>query len=724
LIQEDGPGISVRFPVPVTRTGSFLPWQKRRALTHVARAKIIMSDPVDAPEALAGHIRNALLKGFAIPAVLLVFFLSAGAWLNHNLHADLAKIISSRGNLTEARRTELIKGYARIDFADLCGGKVTGLDRLRTNLEEGGVCRQFLWLRWGAGLSALLIGLLVVVAGAIHALNRRAQRSAADLIVCYRWAWRLSIAAALIQLLLLIPLLGYGSFELMVLATDHYLVKVIVIIILAGLVGLWKGGSILLRRVPLEFTVAMARPVTVAEAPELWAEVQAAAARLGTAPPDHILLGMEHNFYVTELAVNHRDGRASGRTLYLSHPLLQQLAPDEVLAIIGHELGHFRGEDTRLTREFYPMKLKAGATLHAMAEAVGVGWMSVNTLLYFQGSFGRTEQTMSRARELVADRVAAELTSAEVAARALLKIHVFSEAFGRKLESGTANPFATPLAAYVRSNLAEEREFWDRLFEQKAAHPLDSHPTLRVRLEALNHPAQPEAARATFAADTATAYAHWFAGREALFAGITGEALEVVSRMRTTTADYATEEGRQLLDRHYPEVRWSARAGGLWFKLVLCGLGIVTALVLLFLVPGWEYKAGMAVLALLCAAPIVPQWKRHREGEFVLKADSLSYTGWHRTLLFADLASFNVLNNSGSLTFMLHLKEKAPGIWKYSGLNWYRRRVISLPLGLITGKPQEIGLTLHQYLTRHALAMAAAENASQPGSTPPQSPGA
>ncbi len=654
--------------------------------------------------AFASNIRNALLKGFAIPAVLLVFFLSATAWLNHNLHHEVAKAISAKGDLTSAQQTDLINSYHRVNFADLCGGKLEGLDRLRANLERNGVCRRFLWLRWGAGLSVLLLVLLAGVAGTIHTLNRRAQRSAAALIVCYRRAWHLSIAAALVQLALLIPLLGYGSFELMVLATDHYVVKLIVIIVIAGLLGLCRGGAILLRRVPLEFTVAMARPVTAVEAPELWTEVRAAATRIGTAPPDHILLGMEHNFYVTELAVHHRDGRTSGRTLYLSHPLLQQLAPEEVIAIIGHELGHFHGEDTRLTREFFPMRLKAAATLHAMAEAVGVGWMSVNTLLYFQGSFGHTEQTMSRERELLADHVAATLTSPDVVARALLKIHVYSEAFGRKLESGTANPFATPLAAYVRSSLGEEKEFWNRLFEQKAAHPLDSHPTLRVRLEALNHPARPDSAMALFATDCATAYVRWFAGREALFEGITGEALEAVSRLHTTTADYGTDEGRVLLDRHFPEVRWGARSFGLWFKLVGCGLGVAIALVLLFLVPGWDYRLGMILLAALCAAPIVPQWRRHRHGEFVLKPDSLSYTGWHRPLLFADLASINILNNSGSLTIMFHLKEKAPEIWKYSALNWYRHRVFSLPLGLVMGKQQEIAETLHRYITRQAVA--------------------
>mgnify|MGYP003350095002 CR=1 FL=1 len=53
---------------------------------------------------------------------------------------------------------------------------------------------------------------------------------------------------------------------------------------------------------------ALAREVTAAEAPELWRTVRSAAERMQTAPPDHIVVGLQLNFYVTELAVKHGTG--------------------------------------------------------------------------------------------------------------------------------------------------------------------------------------------------------------------------------------------------------------------------------------------------------------------------------------------------------------------------------------------------------------------------------
>jgi Zn-dependent protease with chaperone function len=500
--------------------------------------------------------------------------------------------------------------------------------------------------------------------------------------------------------LLLIPLLAYGTFELTTLAFERFFPKLIILIVLGGLIALWRSISTLLKSVPMEFSAPMARAVTPAEAPRLWDEIRAAALRVGTAPPDHVMLGMENNFYVTELAVNYQGGRTAGRTLYLSLPLMQQLTAGEVLAIIGHELGHFRGDDTAITREFYPLRFKAGATLHAMAEAGWVGWASLHSLLFFHGSFARTEQTMSRERELVADKVAADLTSPAVMGSALTKIHVFAEAFLRTLRGGAANPFTVPLAGYVRDQLVHETDFWRELFEQKSPHPLDSHPALRVRLQALGQPVDPEFAKvvATTAGDSA--HAQWLAGRDELFTGIQAEALEAIGRVRATTADYATAEGKQLLDQHFPEIRWKTRPSALWLRLIGCGLGVAISLVVLFAIDGAELKLMMLGFALICGWPMVVQWRRHHRGEFVLRADGISYTGWKRMLPFAEVANVTGRSEYGSITLTFYLQALRPGIWRYSPFGWISTRTVSLALGLIPGKQEVTAETIVRYLSR------------------------
>jgi len=659
-----------------------------------------MASNPDPTQDFVAQVRNSLLKGFIIPVSVLIFYALAPVWLDHNLHESVAEDIAKATGLSAADKADRLASYARIDFGEVCGAAPAQLQRLRSNLEQAGICGQFLRLRWSFWLSVLLVAILCGVSLATYMLNRRVRSSRELLIPSYRMAWRLSIFAALFKVALLIPLLAYGTFELTTLAAEQYFPKLILVIVIGGVIALWRAIVILLKRVPLEFDVAMTRPVTADDAPRLWNDVKEAAIKLGTTPPDHILVGMDYNFYVTELAVKYRSGVTAGRTLYLSHPLMQQLAPDEVLAVIGHELGHFRGDDTRITREFYPMRFKANATLHAMAGSGWVGWTSVHALLFFHWSFSSTEQAVSRERELLADRAAADLTSAGVIGRALVKIQVFAEAFNRTVAGKAPNPFAVPLVPYIRDQLVPRAEFWTQLFEKKAAHPLDSHPSLRVRLEALGQPVDPESAVAIATGETDLAFNRWFAGRDDLFGGIVEEAMQQINRVRAMTADYATEGGKQLLEQHFPEIRWMTRSFSLWLKIVGCGFGTLIALILFAVVDGWEVKSGMMVFALICAIPAVLQWRRHRNGVFVLRVDSLSYSGWLRPLMFADVARISAMSSYGAITLTFHLKTAAPGIWKFSPFNKIRVRSVSLPLGNIAGKQNDTLQTIHRYLSR------------------------
>lgn len=331
-----------------------------------------------------------------------------------------------------------------------------------------------------------------------------------------------------------------------------------------------------------------------------------------------------------------------------------------------------------------------------------MGWPSVHALLFFHGTFARTEQALSREREFVADRAGAELTSPTVAARALTKIHVFAEAFMRTLKTKAANPFTVPLAGLVRAELVSNAEFWRNLFEQKSAHPLDSHPSLRLRLEALGQSVDPELAKSIATADTATAYSRWFEGQDGLFTGIQAEAMQAIEHMRTATADYETAEGKQLLDAKFPEVCWPGRSVALWIKSLFFALFVGIAITLFFVVYGWMFKTLMIALAVLFSLPIVILWRRHHGGEFVLRADSLNYTGWLRPLLFSEIANISAHSDKGSITVTFHLKEKTLGRWKYSLFNWIRSDTFSLEMGLMIGNQSENLALLESYIMRRA----------------------
>jgi Zn-dependent protease with chaperone function len=661
-----------------------------------------------APFSLSSRLRRSFLSGIAIPAGLLIFYAAAPAWLDYRLHEAVSAQIDGAAQMSGAEKQERHRRYTAIDFERVALGRAgPSAEALRSRFEKSGVTSHFERLVWGFRLTAALVILLIAVEASTLVLSRRARQSSTELISAYKTAWRLTITTALVKVFLLIPLLAYGIYEFTTLAADRIFVQLMFFIVLGGLIALWRSARILIRPVPLEFNERLARNVTPGDAPALWAAVRDAASKLQTAPPDHILLGMKDNFYVTELSVITDGGKVAGRTLYLSLPLIKRLTPDEVLAIIGHELGHFMGSDTQITREFYPLRYKANATIQTLARSGWVGWASVQSLIFFNWCFGSVEQETSRERELKADQVGARLTSPATQARALVRFHIFSEALRLSLigQGGARldNPYEASLAPIIRDRLLPREAFWTQLFESKASHPLDSHPPLNVRLESLGQHIGPEDAKAFAIDESDNAYSQWFGGQEALFAGLAKQADDAVGKARAkadaVNASYETAEGREILERLFPEQRWRIRRSSLWFTVGFLATAAAGFFVGAVLSPVAVPRVLFLGVSLLAAWWSVALWRQNRRGEFLLRADSLNYSGWRRPLKFADVQSIRAIRSYGNITVRFRLKARQPVIWK-SGINVYRRRMISLSLGMMKAKPKEVLETLHRYMTR------------------------
>jgi Zn-dependent protease with chaperone function len=224
--------------------------------------------------------------------------------------------------------------------------------------------------------------------------------------------------------------------------------------------------------------------------------VEEAAQRLGSLKPDHIVVGLDPNFFVTEADVASLSGSLKGRTLYCSLPLCRILSVEELTSVIGHELGHFKGQDTKFSRYFYPIyagTVSALATLHATQQGFSSIPMlpAIAVLSYFLESFSVAERRLSRERELEADRVGASLTSPRALASALVKLHAFI---------GLWEGWEGIIAALMRQGIALENisqgyadlvlqnarpEALQGIAEGRLAHPTDSHPPLAVRLQSL-----------------------------------------------------------------------------------------------------------------------------------------------------------------------------------------------------------------------------------------------
>lgn len=650
-------------------------------------------------DSLAANLRAMFLKGLTFPAAVLVFFLLAPAWLEHRLHEQVDRALLNN------RRSADRLAWSKLDFAEVCGSDKPEFAALRRQLADAGVCRDFHLLAWGRRLSLLLMAVWLGSSAATLWLNERAKRSRTALIISYRRAWRICITAAVVQLALLIPLLGYGVFELTTLAFDRFFPQVILAIVIGGLIAIWRSGQILLKTPPLEFVEPLARVVSDTDAPALWRAVREAAQRLGATPPDQIVIGMQMNFYVTELSVRVEHGVAHGRTLFLSYPLLKLLSPAEVLAIIGHELGHFLGEDTRLTREFYPLRFKVNGTLHALAHAGWAGWTSIHGIGFFNWAFGGTEQAMSRERELIADRIAADLTSSATMAQALVKFQVMCEAFALHLtaKGSIENPLTTSLMPVIREQLVPKQQFWRDLFEMKTPHPLDSHPDLRTRLESLREPMDEAKAIAIATTEGGSAYEVWFSGREAVFAEFTEKVHRAIGEVRRQqqiqAADYDTEAGRQELEHLFPERRFAMRKATSRFVV---GLGVVITATLTWITSFLDGDAGRLVPVLILGAGGCLTWwlwRWARDTEIILRADRIMSTGWNRPLPWADVAQLSAVNVNGGLRVIFHLKQKAPP-YARRALFRLQRQTVQLSLHSYAIKQQELLQLINRYYTR------------------------
>ena len=246
-------------------------------------------------------------------------------------------------------------------------------------------------------------------------------------------------------------------------------------------------------------------------------------------------------------------------------------------------------------------------------------------------------------------------------------------------------------------------EFWTKLFEQKAPHPLDSHPALIDRLASLGMAIGPDEAVALATTETETAYARWLDGHDHLFADIAreaaGEVAKVRSKVDVVKADYQTPEGRELLERHFPEKRWASRPTGLRIAFGALAVGMAVFVLLASVAEG----AGVKSFLILVAAGFVAVgwwvWRRHHGAELILRADSICYGGWTRPLPLASIESISALRQYGSLTLRFRLRQNERPPWKYALLP-FRQRMFSFDLRWVQGKHDEILQTIHRYLTR------------------------
>ena len=403
----------------------------------------------------------------------------------------------AEGGATAGSKMRVPYGFGRYPRQYLAGpmqDELRKLDGQETSL----VLRRALS---AAGLLGALgaFGLGLGILAKIRRDSAHARRSFAFLVEHFETSWRQVSRLQLMHIGLMIGTLVSAVLYEVAWShsnwTTHGYIAVGMTLPLWGAIGC---GTVLLYRAFRGMTPPDAvtldifgRTQSRAEAPGLWAWVDGIAGRLDAPAPDHIVVGLHDSFYVTSADVRlHPAERVlQGRTLYLPLPYVSALSQDETAAIIGHELGHFAHGDTEHGNALAMVHRKMHQKIETLIEhyAEYSSWLSeppIWTSIHVVESFEQAYLHWSRIQEFAADKAGARATSAESSARALMRVTALANAI-EAFQAGTGAAHSNHVQALLDHLARHDLALGAAVLEQAIAHPIDSHPPTRSRLDAL-----------------------------------------------------------------------------------------------------------------------------------------------------------------------------------------------------------------------------------------------
>lgn len=290
-------------------------------------------------------------------------------------------------------------------------------------------------------------------------------------------------------ILLILPISFVLSFScsLYLLLTNEWIIGLLVFALILISLLCWFTFGIYRYR-PVE-TADELWGVTIAYQPDkkIWQLVNRVAEKLQLASPDHILLGIDKGFFITnnKIIVYPQHIKLTGNTLYLAGSYLKYLTIDELSSVVAHELTHLANDDINLTKR---IKFQ----LDSLIENIALLYQHIifypAALLseHFFCSFNAAIWRRNRCRETLADANSVKVCSKAQVASALIKISMLTpqlaEALNYYYYQGYKNYLPLSFIAQHISQL--DRPPIAQLLA-KSVEEFDTHSTLAERLAAL-----------------------------------------------------------------------------------------------------------------------------------------------------------------------------------------------------------------------------------------------
>ncbi len=351
-------------------------------------------------------------------------------------------------------------------------------------------------------IASVVVVLMVLLFSALAFKSRQGQ------LLSLTLARPFLMLASTLEVLVQGAMLVWLSFWCTAFFTQTYYPKVVIavgLMVLGGIYYIIKG---IFKKLPPEESIE-GEVVTREAAPALWSRVDALAAKVGTTPPDHIVAGIDINFYVTEAPLSVNEHQLSGRKLYVSIPLLRQLTTAQADGVMVHELTHLHEGDTASGALLGPKLHRFDLYMQLMGRNVATLIVFYPLYLY-RILFELAWQRNSREREFVADLNASTLISPAAIVESLIKVSAYAsyrtEVERNLFENGTLHENELGIGKAIAGGLPQHvssPDFVSMMREQNVPHPFDSHPPLADRMRNVGYTVE-EAGYAAIASELPT----------------------------------------------------------------------------------------------------------------------------------------------------------------------------------------------------------------------------